>query len=593
MQKQKVLLIASFFIVIFTLLSPLPSYASTQFTAAALQFNPILRERDKNIQALADAIEKTAQEGATLIVGPEMSTTGYQYKDRNDIAPYTDTIPGVATDAISSVTKKYNIYVVFGIAERDTETGLFYNAAALVGPNGYIGKYRKSHQWETEEHWSVWGDVGVPVFETPIGKIAINICMDSAYFEPARLAGLAGADILAFPTNSTAQALWALQSRAVQNGMYVVAANRSDTELDYHMIGASAIWSPTGELLKSAEILPTKEQDIKKPNAIFAQIDPSKYKNMNKDRMAERKPELYKDIALHISPWNYRSSTEQKDIKALTLQYSPVKNDKKANRKKIDDLISANNEKVNLIVLPELSLTDLPDTKNAALKIAEVLSGETVSYYKSIASAKKAYVVGGLVEKNAGKLYNTAVLISPDGSIAGEYRKIHLNIDEKKWAAPGDKLGIFDADKWRVGIMMGYESNFPEMAGLMAVKRVDAIAVPARWNGDYGCTIDKAYKLAANQYPENSMTLFDSVALISQAYPIIANFTGTDKNYQGGSGIYALDPLYALDKVELLNKEEKAFLVKFTTLQKDWWFNQEKLIGGRNPHMYKPIVTSK
>lgn len=593
MQKQKVLLIASFFILIFTLLSPLTSYASAPFTAAALQFNPILRERDKNIKALADAIEKTALEGAKLIVAPEMSTTGYQYKDRNDIAPYTDTIPGVATDAISVVTKKYNIYVVFGMAERDAETGLFYNAAALVGPNGYIGKYRKSHQWETEEHWSVWGDVGVPVFETPIGKIAINICMDATYFETARLAGIAGADILAFPTNSTAQALWALQSRAVQNGMYIVAANRSDTELNYHMIGASAIWSPAGELLKYAEILPTKEQDIKKPNAIFAQIDPSKYKNMNKDRLAERRPELYKDIALHISPWNYRSSTEEKEIKALTLQYSPIKNDKKANRKKIDDLISSNNEKVNLIVLPELSLTDLPETKKAALKIAEVMSGETVSYYKSIASAKKAYVVGGLVEKNAGKLYNTAVLISPDGSLAGEYRKIHLNEDENKWAAPGDKLGIFDADKWRIGIMMGYESNFPEMAGLMAVKRVDAIAVPARWNGDYGCTIDKDYKLAANPYPENSMTLFDSVALISQAYPIIANFTGTEKSYQGGSGIYALDPLYALDKVELLNKEEKAFLVKFTTLQKDWWFNQEKLIGGRNPHMYKPIVTSK
>jgi len=126
------------------------------------------------------------------------------------------------------------------------------------------------------------------------------------------------------------------------------------------------------------------------------------------------------------------------------------------------------------------------------------------------------------LRKIAGKLYNTAVLISPDGSLAGEYRKIHLNEDENKWAAPGDKLGIFDADKWRIGIMMGYESNFPEMAGLMAVKRVDAIAVPARWNGDYGCTIDKDYKLAANPYPENSMTLFDSVALISQAYPIIA-----------------------------------------------------------------------
>lgn len=202
---------SSFFLLVvfvfFILMTATAEAAIKPFLAAALQFNPVLYERDKNINDLAKAVEMAAVRGAKLIVAPEMATTGYQYNSRDEISSYVDTIPGVATDRISEVTKKYGVYVVFGIAERDAETDLYYNAAAFVGPDGYIGKYRKSHQWEAEEHWAAWGDLGVPVYDTPLGKIAINICMDATYFETARLAGLGGADILAFPTNSTAQAM--------------------------------------------------------------------------------------------------------------------------------------------------------------------------------------------------------------------------------------------------------------------------------------------------------------------------------------------------------------------------------------------------
>lgn len=67
-----------------------------------------------------------------------------------------------ATDHFSILTKKYHAYLSFGIAEVDLETGDFYNTAVLLGPEGYIGKYRKMHQWETEKHWGVDGDLGMP-----------------------------------------------------------------------------------------------------------------------------------------------------------------------------------------------------------------------------------------------------------------------------------------------------------------------------------------------------------------------------------------------------------------------------------------------
>jgi predicted amidohydrolase len=114
--------------------------ASRPFKAAVVQFNPILNERDKNIEALASVFEEAMKNGAKLIVAPEMSTTGYHYANRKAIAPFVDTLPGKATSVFSELTAKYDAYVVFGLPEMDEKTGLYYNAAALVGPEGFIGR---------------------------------------------------------------------------------------------------------------------------------------------------------------------------------------------------------------------------------------------------------------------------------------------------------------------------------------------------------------------------------------------------------------------------------------------------------------------
>src|SRR4051794_8660445 len=162
---------------------------------ACISFNPQLNERGSNIEALSALVEEAAQQGAKFIVTPEMATTGYHYRDREAIRPFVDTIPGQTTAIFSSICCQYNAYIVLSFPEVDPSTDLFYISAALIGPSGWIGTYRKIHLWECEAHWAAPGDLGVSVFETAIGRIAIIICMDSIYFETARLAALQGADI--------------------------------------------------------------------------------------------------------------------------------------------------------------------------------------------------------------------------------------------------------------------------------------------------------------------------------------------------------------------------------------------------------------
>lgn len=571
------------------------------FKVAALQFNPVLNERDKNVDQLLKVIEEAFKNGAKLVVAPEMSTTGYYYKDRDAIRPFVDTIPGTTTRRVEQLTKKYNAYAVLGMAERDPETDLFYNAAAMVGPKGYVGKYRKTHQWESEEHWAAYGDLGVPVFNTDLGKIAINICMDAAYFESARLAGLGGADILAFPTNSTAQAIAALQARAQQNGMYIISANRSNTEIDYHMIGASAIWSPMGVKLAETELLPDKSKDVNEPTILYAIVDPKEYKNQNKQALANRRPELYKELMLYIAPWNYTKNTISHDINAGIVQYEPVIGDVAANKQKIAGLISASVAKahkesntLHIIVLPELSLTGPMDNQSiAAVKaLAEAADGATTRFMANLAKANQVAVIYGLIEQEGDRLYNSAIILDKDGNFVGKYRKTHLSDSDKSWATAGDKLAVFSTPELgKIGVLIGEDAVYPEAVGVLAVNRADFIAIPSAWSGQYGSYMTIHPDMSANKYPEGSMVTWDAAAIGGQAYTLVANFVGTKAEYLGRSSLYTLDPLYGLDQPAVASGDkEEVFVVKFKTLQSQWWYNQENLVLSRRTPYYVPLI---
>jgi predicted amidohydrolase len=567
------------------------------FQVASIQFNPLLNNREQNVKELLKITEEALKNGAKLVVAPEMATTGYDYANREAIRPFVDTIPGKTTDAFAKLAKKYNAYLVFGMAEVEKKTGLYYNSAALVGPEGYIGKYRKMQMWETEMHWAAWGDLGVPVFDTKIGKIAINICMDSAYYETARLAGIKGTDILAFPTNSSAQTISALPARAQQNGMYIISANRSNTENGFHMIGGSAIWSPDGKKLAEAPVVMNESEDIDEPTITYATIDPRLFDNKNKDALNERRPELYKEIVHYVAPWDYTKNTTSHEVVAAALQYEPIIGDKEKNKEKIKKLIKQAKKEdndLNLVVLPELSLTGPVDgkSKKEVEAFAEDPKGDTAMFMSNLAKEYQLSIVYGFIEKKGNAFYNSAILMSSNGETIGKYQKTHLNKYDRKWAKPGSSLPVFETqDLGRIGVLLGEDARYPEASGVLAVKRADIIAIPSAWHGQYGGKMEINKEISVNKYPEGSMVTWDAVAMGAQAYTVVANYIGTEKGYLGRSSLYTLDPLYGLDQPVVASKEkEEALVVKFKTLQSDAWFNQERLILSRKTTYFVPLV---
>ncbi len=130
----------------------------------------------------------------SLIVHPELATTGYCWLSREEVAPYVEPVPGPTTDRFQQLAAQYDCYIATSFPEVDPATNVYYNCMVLIGPTGLIGVYRKIHSYISEPRWARDGDLGFPVWDTPLGRLAGIICMDAEFFEAARIPALRGAD---------------------------------------------------------------------------------------------------------------------------------------------------------------------------------------------------------------------------------------------------------------------------------------------------------------------------------------------------------------------------------------------------------------
>lgn len=159
---------------------------SQEMSIAIVNFSVKSGDKATNLKRIGEFVEEAAHQGANLILFPEMSLTGYDYyiddsvKNENKLE-LAETVPGEATDYISELTKQHKLYAVFGMPEREIEGGHIFNSAAVAGPEGFIGVYRKIHPYDKENKWCVQGDKPF-MFNTPWGPIGIGICYDTYHF---------------------------------------------------------------------------------------------------------------------------------------------------------------------------------------------------------------------------------------------------------------------------------------------------------------------------------------------------------------------------------------------------------------------------
>jgi len=135
----------------------------------------------------------------------------------------------------------------------------------------------------------------------------------------------------------------------------------------------------------------------------------------------------------------------------------------------------------DLLVLPELCNTGyLFISKNEVEELAEEIpDGPTIRAWKNIAEDREVYLVAGIAESADGKIYNSSVLISPEGDVK-VYRKAHLFDEEKLWFEPGDTpLEVHDIGIAKIGMMICFDWIFPEVMRILSLKGAEIICHPA------------------------------------------------------------------------------------------------------------------
>src|SRR5205814_9959726 len=124
---------------------------------------------------------------------------GYVFDDvREAEAAAEDVHEGPTVSALRAVCASHGCHVVVGVDERDGDCR--HNSAVLIGPERTIATYRKLHLYYDEQSWFEAG-ADLPVVDLPFGRVGMIICFDLWFPEPARALALAGAEIIAVPTN--------------------------------------------------------------------------------------------------------------------------------------------------------------------------------------------------------------------------------------------------------------------------------------------------------------------------------------------------------------------------------------------------------
>lgn len=187
---------------------------------------------------------------ADLWLLPELAFTGYQFRDRAELASVAEPAgDGETYRWASQLASSLNCAIAYGFAEKDEEN--IYNSAVLIYKNKTISIYRKTHLFNEEKRYFDHGNLGFPVFKLGEVNIGMMICFDWIFPEAARTIALAGADLILHPANLVLPyCLNSMYTRALENGVYTATANRIGTEeLDGTTLvfqGGSIIYSPRG-----------------------------------------------------------------------------------------------------------------------------------------------------------------------------------------------------------------------------------------------------------------------------------------------------------------------------------------------------------
>ncbi len=278
-----------------------------------------------------------------------------------------------------------------------------------------------------------------------------------------------------------------------------------------------------------------------------------------------------------------------RELNVAVVQMRPELGKMEANIGKMVDWIQkiATSQPVDIIVFPELAVTGYEGGQRFA-QMAQRVPGAVTNILGQYANEFGVYILVGMAakEKVESVLYNTAVLIGPDGAPAGEYRKVHLQAEERLIFRPGYKLAPVETEVGTVGIMLGWDLAFPEVARSLVLEGAEVLLLPAAWDA---------------KGVEMWRTLLVARAYENDVFIAAAGRIGEEPSYTfagqsailapGGAVLAALEDAPPDPEAGIAGGPEEGYVVVRLDLDEVRRRREEsQIILARQPATYRPIV---
>lgn len=276
-----------------TLTEDLPVRLETR--VAICTFEPVVGDLQANAARSIEGIHAARRDGAEIIVMPELCLSGYALESRAELETVAMTAEDSIFDTWATALGESAGLVIGSFAERMAD-GTFCISAAVVSNHGLVSVYRKTHLWNTEKRFFRPGDEKPPVLSTPWGNIGVLICYDLEFPELSRSLVMRGADLIAVPTNWSANLAGAQEepgqvvvARAMArvNHVFLAVADRTGEERGQAFAGGSVIVNTEGAVLarQRSEGVAVADLDL----SLAAARNHSPVNHV----LGDRRPELY------------------------------------------------------------------------------------------------------------------------------------------------------------------------------------------------------------------------------------------------------------------------------------------------------------
>jgi predicted amidohydrolase len=272
-------------------------------TVSAIQITSDDAAKDATVERMMGFLDVAGRRGSELVVLPEI-WTGAGLSTDDVYLDLAEPIPGPTTDLLAEKARKYGMYIVGYMYER--QGNQHYNSSPLISPEGEImGKYWKTHLFDAPNRPDIKGGIResdhveagteLPVFQTDPAKVGVSVCSDLRFPEVYRELALKGAEVIvcasAFLSPRFDHWEFFLRARATENQCWVVASGQYGVEPQSGIafVGRSMVVDPWGTVVATAsdeEGVITTEIDLS-----FADEVKRRYPLMD-----QRRPDMYSHI---------------------------------------------------------------------------------------------------------------------------------------------------------------------------------------------------------------------------------------------------------------------------------------------------------